>query len=165
MAFKHDPDGPYVDKGGLRASIFAYLGAIVVVVAILFFAYKLIYSDKDRFSKLQDEIRTLFMSSTFNYVLEPSDDSLIIRTFKSGTVDMVILAGNGNSKSLESWNTIKEWMESCSEAISSRQVYYDIEDYDIALMVVDENNHQKALLSYVNGKLDYDIVPLLSQGS
>ena len=58
----------------------------------------------------------------------------------------------GDEDAQEKWDSKKEHMQYLASVLSDRS------KYDVVVKFVNEDNHARALLSYTNGRLMYDVV-------
>lgn len=158
MAYQHDPDGPVVDKGALRAFILEKLGIILLGAIVLFILIKIFHTDSDKYEDALDLVKINLRHSQYNYSIEDSDKALAITLWSSGITSIAKQAYNGDTAALSDWSKVKDSILGIIHTVENDFILCDIKDVSLTVILVNEDNHNRALLVYKNDVIVYDIV-------
>lgn len=158
MAYQHDPDGPVVDRGALRAFLLEKLGIIVLGGIVIFILIKIFHNDTDKYEEALDLIKLDLRHSQYNYTIDDSDKALTIVLWSSGITSIAKQAYNGDTAALSDWNKVKDSILGIIHTVENDFILCDIKDVSITVMLVNEDNHDRTLLVYKDNVIVYDIV-------
>ena len=157
MAYQHDPDGPYADKGAFRAKSIAYGVCLIVISIISFIVIKSSFGKKDFMEIAEIEVKATLLQSTTNFTISHTENSLSVKMWYADLAAGSKKAYEGDEQLLKEWNNLKVSTRDLSEVITNILHQY-VSEADSFLMIVNENNHARNLLVYKNGSLVYDVV-------
>lgn len=118
--------------------------------------------DKEQNAELFLEYSKILLDSSFGegyYDVSREGSFLTVNVWGENIALAALFAANGDAKSLQSWNTLKESMESLSTTIyDSFKEVSGYEDATVMVNVINDSNKDNTLLSCVNGVCIYDSV-------
>lgn len=158
MAYQHDPDGPVVDRGALRAFILEKLGIILLGAIVLFILIKIFHTDSDKYEDALDLVKIDLRNSQYNYNIKDSDKALSITLWSTGITSTAKKAYENSIEAQMEWNRVKDSLLNIIHIIENDYIIFDIKDVSITVMLVNEDNHDRTLLVYKDGVIVYDIV-------
>ena len=158
MAYQHDPDGPVVDRGALRAFILEKLGIILLGAIVLFILIKIFHTDSDKYEDALDLVKIDLRHSQYHYSIEDSDKALAITLWSSGITSIAKKAYMCDQDALIEWNKIKDNVLKLITIIEEDLIINKIKDVTVVVYLVNENNHDRTLLVYQDLNLTYDVV-------
>ena len=158
MAYQHDPDGPVVDKGALRARIFEVCGIIFVSIIIVTIIIKILRPDSKKIEEALDSIKIDLKYSPYNYKIINTDDSITVYLWGDGLTATSKKAYNGDFESQVEWRKTKDNILSYANGIDIDLGIRDLRNVDVTVQLVGEDDHSLVLLVYKNQKDIYDIV-------
>lgn len=158
MAYQHDPDGPVVDRGALRAHLIEKLGFILLGVVIIFIIIKIFSTDFKRREEALSLIRLDLRHCRFNYTLDESETVLSITLWDTGITTIAKKAYNGEQDALSEWNKVKDNVLDIVHTVEEDLLIKKIKDVSVIVYLVNEDNHDRSLLVYKDGVMAYDIV-------
>ena len=157
MAYQHDPDGPVIDKGALRARIFEVCGIILVTGIIVFIAIKIMRPNSKKIEDAEDLAKLELRYSPYFYSIDTSDDVMTVSLWESGLTATAIKASEGDPDAVEEWNKTRDNVLQYAYAIDSNLFIQDVEGITAIVQIVNESNHSRKLLVFKNSKLVYDV--------
>ena len=157
MAYQHDPDGPVVDEGGFRARYIAKVAVYVVILVVLGFFIRLLFTKEDRLDTVKDLIRLELQYSPYNYTYDYSDDVLVVTLWSTDYALTAKKASTGDSEAQENWQKIKENFSKYAVAIHNTMILKDFPDVDVTVKLVNEINRDRNLLIYHAGEIVYEV--------
>lgn len=158
MAYQHDPDGPVVDRGALRAFLLEKLGIIVLGGIVIFIIIKIFHNDTNKYEEALDLIKLDLRHSQYNYTIDDSDNALTIVLWSSGITSTAKKAYDGDFEALSGWGRIKDSVLTIIRSIETNFILCDVKDVTVTVHLVNEDNHDRTLLVFKDGVIVYDIV-------
>lgn len=157
MAYQHDSDGPYVDKGGFRAKYIAKAGVYIAIVIIVYIAIRIVFTKSDRMELALDSIKYDLRKSPYFYSIDSSDDVLTVSLWESGLTAVSKKAYDGDSEAVAEWNKTKYNVLQYANSIDANLILNDVKGMTVFVQVVNEDNHERKLLVFKNCELVYDV--------
>lgn len=170
MAYQHDPDGPVVDKGAFRARIFEVVGIWFVAFILIYIIIKILsHSDtpqtnQEKLDSYTKALAHIFANSAMQYTVDNSNGVVTVKAWGSGIASASKDAAEGNTALLEEWENMKESFRSLAKSMYESLLEFDIPGSKVVLTVVNELNHDRSLLVFLNGELTYDAVAEYRKG-
>ena len=157
MAYQHDPDGPIVDKGALRARIIEVCGIVFIAGIIIFVVMKVVRPKSKKIDLALDISKIELKYSPYNYLIDSSEDVVTISLWESGLTAISKKAFEGDSDAIAEWDKTKYNVLQYANAIDVNMVLEDVDGVTIIIQVVNENNHARKLLAFKDCSLVYDV--------
>ena len=160
MAYQHNSDGPHADKGVFIAKCIAY----IVVLAVIIFGTKLaisaIWGKDDSLDTIKLAIESEFLKDDIlTYSVITSNNAIEVTYWNKGIVAVAAKADQGDDTAIKAWNIQKEKMQYMASVVNDKKYMFDnVDDITVVFKLINENNHARALLTYKNGILIYDVV-------
>ena len=156
MSYHGNSDGPYVDKGALRAMFIA--GFLFVALVIAYFSITCSGPTyNDRLAAAESNIKLELHYSIYNYSYDNSDGVISLKIWNTGVVSTAKKAAEGDAEALKSWEQLKSATLHYSDYIFDELESHEITGLNVVVMLVNESNHDLKLLTYKNGALVYDV--------
>lgn len=92
-----------------------------------------------------------------NYYTEWNNDTYIVNVWTEGLADGIFYAKLGNEELLNTWNITVDAVCSLSTAIKEAALTNGL-NIDVKVNVLNDTNHDKVLLTVLNGEVSYDVV-------
>ena len=158
MAYRHDSDGPVIDKDLFKAKSIAKAGVWTAVCIIGLIAIWILFPKDKRIENVMDLVRLELKNSPYNYTQESTEEELIVSLWASGTTSKAKKAYNGDEEALQEWEKTKNNVLKYVYAIRQDLIIEEVEEITLTVMLVNEDNHARSLLVYKDGVLLYDVV-------
>lgn len=158
MAYQHDPDGPVVDRGALRARILEVCGIILLAFIIVFIVVKVKNRKSKRMESAINSSKIDLQYSPYNYSISSTDEAVTFTLWGDGCTSASRKAYDGNPESVIEWRKIKDNVLSYANEIDITFNLKELKDIDITVKLVGENDRDLVLLVFKNSENIYDIV-------
>lgn len=114
--------------------------------------------DKEIARKLFDDVVSLSAKNNYeNCEIEINEDSYIIKVWNKGVAQGANFAKAGDQKTIDAWNNVKDSIKQLDENLQKSADELGT-DYIVSVWVMNDENIDNVLLSYVAGVLFYDVV-------
>ncbi|MBR4780354.1 MAG: hypothetical protein IK014_03240 [Lachnospiraceae bacterium] len=158
MAYRHDSDGPVIDRDLFKAKSIAKAGVWTAVCIIVLIAIWIIFPKDKRIENTMDFVRLELKNSPYNYSLENTEGELIVTIWASGITSRAKKAYNGDVEALQEWEKTKNNILKYIYDIRQYMLIEEVEEITLTVMLVNEDNRSRSLLVYKDGVLSYDVV-------
>lgn len=160
MAYQHDSDGPHADKGVLIAKIIAYFATAAAILIISKIAINAMWGKDDSLDVVKIAIEAEFLKQNIiNYQIKADTNTIDVSYWEEGMVTITKNAFQGDDDAVKRWNLQKEQMQNMASVVNDKKYLFDnVDDIVVVFKLVNENNHARALLTYKNSQLVYDVV-------